>query len=194
MGEDEGSNDALRAEIMNAEYEADFLLKRHPSSSKHFRGYYADLDGVERRKRNSVEEGGGHERLIRKVLVGISLLLPPDDETRNQHDRENPERRLYGRGNGGSEIGEPLQQVKGEEDDRHPKGGLHRDGKGDVRLGDGGGVEVGHSWNLGNHTTNRECRNRTSTRCEIDLIFRGYSAQSPTRSRSSTDRIWPSEG
>ena len=27
-----------------------------------------------------------------------------------------------------------------------------------------------------------------------DLIFNGDSAESPTRSRSSTDRIWPSEG
>lgn len=194
MRKDEGYHDALRREVMDAQNETDFFIEGHTPASEKLRGDDAYLYSIDRSERNAVEECGGHERFRGQILVRIALAFGADHQARDENDRENPEDGLNGRRNGPSEIPETLQEIERKENDRDPEGRFHSNRKGDVRFGYGGGIEFSHSENFVNHIRKPRHRNRSCVQREKDLIFNGYSAESPTRSRISTDRIWPSEG
>ena len=194
MREHERYDDALRGEIMNTENESDFFVERHPPSSEEFGGDNADLNGVDRSESDAVKECGGHERFGSEILIRMLFTLAADHQARHEYDRENAEYRFDGRRYGLSEISESLKEIEGQENDRDAERRFHSYRKGNVRFGYGGGIEICHSGNLTNDIRNPRQGNQTSEHREKDLIFDGYSAESPTRSRSSTDRIWPSEG
>lgn len=144
MRKDEGRDDPLSGEVMNAENEANFFLERHAPVPEQFGRYYADLDGVKGSQRYSVEERGRHERLIGEVLIGVLFLFRSDHQTRNEYDRQYPEYRLDGRRYRRAEVSEALEQVKREEDDRDAKRRFHRYRERNVGLRYGRGVEIGH--------------------------------------------------